>query len=147
LRLEVSHVVKAPPEKVYAAYTNFEAMPKWSKHLSSVRVTKREGDTVYLESEGVSSTGRQRKTFGTLRLLPLTRVESDSETRYTRSKRTVAFETVPEGAGTKVTATLDVQVKGLWAKVLSTRVSKDEAETSAMEELLSFARFVEGSSQ
>jgi uncharacterized membrane protein len=147
LRLEVSHFVKAQPEKVYAAYTDFEAMPKWSKHLTAVRITKREGDTVFLEKEGVSSRGRRRKTGGMVRLLPPDRVESESETRFTRTKGTVAFEKVPEGEGTKVTATLDVQVKGLWAMVLSTRVGKDDAESSALEELASFARFVEGPPQ
>jgi uncharacterized membrane protein len=145
LRLEVSHVVKAQPEKVYAAYTNFESMPMWSKHLTEVRITKRDGDTVYLASEGVTAGGRRRKTGGTLRLLPPERVESESETRFTRTKRIVSFETVLEGEGTKVTATLDVQVKGLWAMVLSTRVTKEDAEASAMEELTSFARFVESS--
>ena len=139
--------MKALPEQVYAAYTEFEAMPKWSKRLTSVRVTKREGNTVYLESEGVSSRGKRRKAGGALRLLPPDKVESESETRFTRTKRTVAFEKVPEGAGTKVTATLDVQVKGLWAIVLSTRVEKDDAESSALEELASFARFVESPPQ
>ena len=134
--------MNAPLGRVYAAYTNFEAMPRWSKRLTTVKITKREGDTVYLENEAVSSSGRQSKTKGALRLSPPNRVESESETRFTRTKRNVAFEGVTDGA-TKVTATLDVQVKGLWAVVLSTRVSKDDAESSAREELASFARFVE----
>jgi uncharacterized membrane protein len=144
LHLEVTRFVRAPPETVYAAYTDFEAMPKWSKRLKAVKVTKREGDTVHLESEGVSSNGRPRKTEGTLRLTPPNKVQSESETRFTRSKRTVAFEAAPE-AGTRVTATLDVEVKGLWGVVLRTGVKKDVAESSATEELASFATFVESS--
>lgn len=120
-------------------------MPKWSKRLTAVRIKRREGGTVHLETEGVSSSGRRRKTEGILRLVPPERVESETETMFTRTRRTVAFETVQEGVGTKVTATLDVQVKGLWAMVLSPRVRKEEAESSAMEELASFARFVETS--
>ena len=144
MHLEVSRIVKAEPEKVFAAYTDFEAMPKWSRHLTAVRVSKREGDTVYLESEGVSSRGTRRKTVGALKLLPPGRVESESETRFTRSRRTVAFEAVPDGEGTKVTATLDVEVKGFWGVLLRPGVKKEVAESSATEELASFAAFVEG---
>jgi uncharacterized protein YndB with AHSA1/START domain len=144
LHLEVSRVVKAQPERVFAAYTDFEAMPKWSKRLTAVRVTRREGDTVYLESEGVSSRGRPNTRVGVLKLLPPEKVESESETRFTRSRRTVAFEALPDGTGTKVTATLDVEVKGLWGVLLSPGVKKDVAESSATEELASFAGFVEG---
>ncbi len=147
LHLEVSLVVKATPEKVYAAYTDFESTPRWSRRLTAVRVTKREGDTVYLQSEGVTSGGRTRTTLGVLRLKPPESVESHSESRFTRTKRAVTFERAPEGVGTKVTATLDVEVKGLWAVFLRPGVRKEAAESSAAEELASFARFVEGSPQ
>ena len=76
-------------------------------------------------------------------LQPPNKVESESETRFTRTKRTVLFETAPEAAGTRVTASLDVEVKGLWAVALRPRVRKEEAEASALEELTSFARYVE----
>ncbi len=141
MHLEVSRVVKSPPEQVFKAYTDFEAMPMWSGHLKAVRVTKREGDVVHLESETLSSSGTPRTTFGSLRLFPPHRVESESETRFTRSKRTVSFEAVPEG--TKVTAALDVEVKGLWRTVLRPGVRREAAESSAAEELASFAGFVE----
>lgn len=145
LHLEVSRVVKAQPEEVFAAYTDFEAMPKWSKRLTSVRVTRREGDTVYIESEGVSSEGRARARAGSLRLTPPRSVTSVSEGRFTRSKRTVTFEAV-EGGWTKVTATLDVEVKGLWRIVFRSGARRETALASASEELASFASFVEGAS-
>lgn len=144
MRLEVSYVVKAQPEHTYAAYTDFEAMPRWSKRLTSVRVAKREGDFVRLEIESVSSKGKPRKIDGLLRLTPPNRVESESETRFTRTKRTVDFEAAPDGAGTKVTATLEVRVKGLWAVALRPGARKDQAESAAFEELASFARYAEG---
>jgi hypothetical protein len=53
----------------------------------------------------------------------------------------VKFEEVPEG--TRVTASLDVQIKGRWSWVLKTQ-GKAEAESSATKELNSFARYVEG---
>lgn len=145
MHLEVSRVVKAPRERVYAAYTDFESMPRWSKRLASVKVTRRDGNTVHLESEGVTSKGARRTTAGTLKLSPPGGVESESETRFTRTKRTVAFDPALAGEATTVTASLDVEVKGLWSLVLRTGVRKEAAEASAAEELASFARFVEGS--
>lgn len=146
MRLEVSVVVRAQQERVYAAYTDFESMPKWSKRVTAARITQREGSVVHLESEGVTAKGTPRRTLGTLTLVPPFKVESQSESRFTRSKRTVAFEKTPDGEGTRVTATLDVEVKGRWRFVLSPRAKKEGAESSAMQELTAFARFVEGAS-
>jgi len=141
MHLEVSCVAKASLEKAYSTYTDFESMPKWWAPLSSVRIIKREGDTIHLEIEGTSG-GKSRKVARAVRLTPPDRVESDSEARFTRTKRTVIFEGVPEG--TKITAKLDVQVKGAWAGILAPR-GREEIESSAMEELVSFSRYVESS--
>jgi len=138
--MEVSQVVNAPPEKVYAAYTDFEATPKWSRRIREVRVTRREGDVVYLENETVSK-GKEKTVAGELRLTPPSKVESQSETRFTRTKRVVTFMAAPEG--TKVTATLDIEMKGAWGVVLSPKANKEKAEASALEELVSFARYAE----
>ena len=131
--------MKAPREKVYAAYTDFEAWPKWSRQVTAVRVVGREGATVHIESEGVRS-GTPRISAAELTLSPPDRVETEGETRFTRTRRTVRFEEVPEG--TKVTALLDVQVKGRWSWVFSPR-GKEEAESSAREGLVAFASYVE----
>jgi uncharacterized membrane protein len=140
MHVEVSLTIRAARDEVYAAYTDFESMPKWSKQLTTVTVAKRDGDAVYLEVEGVSH-GKQRRSARKLRLLPSNKIESESETRFTRTKRIVTFDEVPEG--TKVTAMLDVQVKGAWAKILTTRGSEEEVESSALEELSALARYVE----
>ena len=137
----VSQLVKAPPEKVYSAYTDFEATPKWSKRIRGVRVTKKEGDLVHLENDMVSPKGKDRRSAGELRLTPPSKVESHSETRFTKTKRIVTFEETPEG--TKVTATLDIEMKGGWGLVLSPKANKEKAEASALEELVSFARYAE----
>ncbi|HUI01342.1 MAG TPA: SRPBCC family protein [Nitrososphaerales archaeon] len=147
MHLEVSRVVRARPERVYAAYTDFEAMPAWSARLKAVKVTSRDGNVVHLENETVSSDGRTRRRSGVLTLHPPSSVESESETRFTRTRRTVTFEASPDGTGTKVTAALDVQVKGLWAAVLRSGVKKEEAESAAEKELESFARFLEDGQQ
>jgi uncharacterized protein YndB with AHSA1/START domain len=139
LHVEVSYVAKAQREKVYAAYTDFEAWPKWSRQATTVRVVRREGGTVSIESETVSG-GRPRITVAKLTLSPPEGVETEGETRLTRTRRTVRFEDVPEG--TKVTAALDVRVKGPWAWIFTPR-GKDEAESFAREGLRSFAEYVE----
>jgi uncharacterized membrane protein len=139
LHVEVSHVVKAQREKVYAAYTDFEAWPKWSRRSTAVRVVGREGDTVNIESETMSGE-RPRIAMAKLKLSPPEGVETEGETRFTRTRRTVRFEDVP--GGTKVTAVLDVQVKGRWASIFVPR-GVDEAEPSAREGLRSFAEYVE----
>ena len=137
---EASVVVKATLETTYLAYTEFGSMPKWSKQASSVRILKREGDTVQLEVETASGAGG-RKAVSELRLHPPGSVESEGETRFTRTKRVVSFAEVP--GGTRVTASLDVNVKGNWGWILRTR-GKTEAESAASDELASFARYVEG---
>lgn len=126
--------MKATREKTYSVYTDFEAMPKWSKQGREVKAVRREGDAVFLEF------GENRKVVREMRLFPPERVESEGETRFRRLKTTVVFEEAP--GGTRVTASLDVQVKGRWGWVLKAR-GRSEVESSAMEELASFARYVE----
>jgi len=139
LHAEVSYVVKAPREKVYAAYIDFEAWPKWSRSTTAVRVVAREGGTVSIESTTARG-GRPHNNLAKLTLSPPEGVETEGETRLTRTRRTVRFEDVPEG--TRVTAVLDVRVRGLWASIFKPR-GKAEAESSALEGLRSFAEYVE----
>ncbi|MDA4134098.1 MAG: SRPBCC family protein [Thaumarchaeota archaeon] len=139
MHLEAAVTVRARRDRVYAAYTDFESMPKWAKMEGTVSVTRKEGDVVYLESVRESDRG-SRIAKRSLKLTDPSSVESESETRFTRTKRTVAFEEVPEG--TRVTARLEVEVKGLWAKLLATREG-DEFEPGIQEELESFARYAE----
>ncbi len=138
MRFEASIVVKVPRERAYSSYTDFEAMPKWSRDKHGFRVSRREGNTVYLQkASGSGSLQKPRE----VRLFAPERVESEGETRLTRTRSTVTFEEVPEG--TRVTASLDVQLKGRWSWVFRTQ-GKAEAESSAMEELRSFAAYAEG---
>ena len=137
MHFEVSHVVKVPRDKTYAAYTDFEGTPRWSKQAAAVTVSRREGNTVYLEG---ARRGSGRRTSSKMRLFPPERVESEGEARLTRTKRVVRFDEVPEG--TKITASLDVEFKGRWGWLFKTQ-GRDEAESSAQEELASFATYLE----
>lgn len=135
MHAEASILVGVPRDRAYAAYTNFEGMPKWSKKTKAVRVAKSEGNTVHLE---ITSNGRQVAT--TMKLFPPERVESEIETRFTKVRNVVSFEEAEGGA--KVTASMDVTFKGRWGWVLKTQGAA-EAESSAKEELSSFAGYAE----
>jgi len=138
MHFEVSLVVKVPRTNAYSSYTDFEAMPRWSKDKHEVKVIRREGGIVYIErapGTGAFHGAREMKLF------PPERVESQGETRFTRTRSVVRFDEVPEG--TRITASLDVELKGRWSWVFKTQ-GKAEAESSAMEELSSFAKYVEG---
>ncbi len=138
MHFEASLVVKVPRDEAYSAYADFEATPKWSKDKHEVKVSRREGSRVYLQrASGTGGPQRER----VMTVFPPERVESEGETRLTRTKSVVRFEEVPEG--TKVTASLDVELKGRWAWVFKTH-GRSEVESSALAELGSFAAYVEG---
>jgi uncharacterized membrane protein len=139
MHCEASLIIKVPLEEAYAAYTDFESMPKWSKQISALRVLGREEGRVRLEFQSASG-APGRTTVSELRLVPGEKVESEGETRFTRTRRVVSFARVPEG--TKVTASQDVSMKGKWGWILKPR-GRAEAEASASTELSSFAGYVE----
>ena len=139
MHYEVSVVVKVPRDKVYSAYTDFEAMPKWSRQRVAVKVSRRDGNTVFLERASGGDGGSL--AIWEMNLFPPERVESGTDSKLRRTKSVVRFEEVSEG--TKVTAALDVQLKGRWSWIFRPR-GRAEAESQAAEELESFARYVEG---
>jgi len=141
MHFETSLTMNVPRAKAYAAFTDFESMPKWSKQVMTVRVLRRDGDTVYLVAQSASNE-RSRTATRTMRLFPQTRVESEGETRFVYTRRAVLFEEVASGM-TKVTAILDVRIKGFWGLVLTSPRS-ETAEASVVEELASFGKYVEG---
>jgi polyketide cyclase/dehydrase/lipid transport protein len=137
MHFEVDLLVRATRDKVYSAYIDFDALPKWSKQAKGVVVSKREGNTIYLEG---GAGGDGQRNAGKMELFPPEKVESEGETRFTRTKSAVRFEEAP--GGTKVIASLDVQFKGRWGWFMKTP-GRAESESSAMEELTSFASYVE----
>jgi len=132
-------MAKARLEKTYAAYIDFESWPRWSAQATDVKVVKREGGFVRIKSIS-GSREKMRVSMTNLVLTPPEKVESTNETRLTRTRRTVTFEGVSEG--TRVTAILDVEVKGLWRVIFAPR-GREGAESAAQEGLKSFAEYVE----
>lgn len=139
MHVEVTILVKAPLEKTYTAYTDFESWPKWSTQATDVKVIGREGNVVRIKSVSCSRERTRISTTG-LVLTPPEKVESTSEKRLTRTRRTVIFEGTSEG--TKVTAVLDVEVNGLWRAIFTPKGGV-EAESDAQNGLKSFAEYVE----
>ncbi len=137
MHYEVSIIVKAPREKVYSAYTDFGAAPKWSRQKIAVKVSRKEGNRVFLER---ASEAGGPSAVREVDLFPPERVESESESRFSRTRSVVRFAEAPDG--TEVTATLDVQLKGRWSWILRPH-GRVDAEASATEELASFAKYVE----
>jgi len=140
MRVQVSRTVKVPREKVFAAYSDIESMPKWSGRLSATRVVSRSGNLLTYEGE-VKNGGGVRRFVGSLAFVPLERAETESETRFVTTKAVVTFADVPEG--TRVTTTLDVNTKGIWGRLLATN-SSEELKARAEENLNLFAKYVEG---
>ena len=138
MRVEISATAKVPVRAAYEAFTNFETMPLWSRSTKAVKVLERQGDTVSLQVTDARSgaVGTRR-----LKLMASGGVESKSETRFTQTKMLVEFTEVPEG--TMIRATLDVNVKGAWRRILTTR-GRDEVEPSARQELTAFVKYIEG---
>jgi uncharacterized membrane protein len=141
LRVEISATAKVPVRAAYEAFTNFETMPLWSRSSKAVKVLERQGDTVSLQvTDARSGAVGTRK----LKLTPPGGVESESDTRFTHTKMLVEFTEVPEG--TMIRATLDVNVRGAWSRILTTR-GRDEVEPSARQELTAFVSYIEALSR
>lgn len=136
MRFEASLVVRTSREKAYAAYTDFESMPKWSKRMKTVTVKRNQGGRVTI---GITTASGKRASRD-LRLITPARVESDGETRFTLIKSIVKFEET--AGGTMVSASLEVRFKGHWGWILKTS-GKMAAEASAMDELEAFAKYAE----
>jgi len=140
VHVEVQQIVRAPLGKVYAAYTDFESWPKWSNQVNSVTILRKEGTLTRIRTD-VLQHDRTVAYVTDLTASPQQRVEAADETRTTRRRRTVTFEDLPDG--TRVTAQLDVLVKGWWSAIFVPR-GREEAEASAREGLAAFASYVEG---
>ncbi|MDG6902154.1 MAG: SRPBCC family protein [Nitrososphaerota archaeon] len=137
MRFEASVLVKASRDKVYSAYADFEAMPRWSRRAVKVTSVATEGNTARLET---APSGGGRRHVTEMKLFPPDKAESESATRFTKNHSAVTFETVP--GGTRVTASLEVDFKGRWGWVMKP-MGKAEAEASALAELIAFAKYVE----
>jgi carbon monoxide dehydrogenase subunit G len=136
--VEVNQTVKAPIEKVFAAATDYESIPKWSKVYTSMHVTRREGNVVYTEGEmrafGIASKGTG-KTIETSE-----RIETEGEGKNSSAKVVVTLGKASEG--TKLSYVADMELRGPLASILGP-FAKGKVESGLRDEGLSFAKYVE----
>ncbi len=94
--LEARRVIRAPPEKVWAAFTDVESHPKWDKSLISLKVVKKEENVTWMDIEGMAF-GLRRRVKVTHTGFPPNRVEVTSETEGVKLRSTVTLEAIREG--------------------------------------------------
>jgi uncharacterized protein YndB with AHSA1/START domain len=133
-RLHQELFVDAPPERVFAILAAPERTPEW---MPSVLEMRREGPgpiTVGSTTKSVVKVlGTRQRAIGTCVLFePPKRLVIDSRTERGGKSRTDT-ELAPEGAGTRVTVTLDYVVPGgglgkLLDKLVAERQIREEFE-------------------
>ncbi len=106
---ELTQVLKAPREKVFQAYADFEAYPQWSSLYTRVTVTKREGNSVYLATE-MKVFGRKINATEKHVLTPPEEDQAEVKVQSSTAKSFLRFEPAPEG--TTVTWKGEGEVKG-----------------------------------
>jgi len=97
LHIEQTQIVKAPREKVFQAWTDYEAVPKWQTLFTSVKVAKRDGNTALLELE-VNMRGRKTLRTEKHLLTPPERVDVEGEMQGMTNTSVWKFESAPEGS-------------------------------------------------
>ena len=132
-------MLQAPPEKVFAAYSDFESRPRWSPSTKSVRAVRREGSTTWYEVEGITRGYTERFTSRQT-IAPPSKIEVETETRFSITRVQVTLEGVPEG--TKVTSSYDIEMKGLVPK-LAGAFTRGRLQRGLAEEAASFKDYLE----
>ena len=96
MHIEATQIAKAPREKVFQAWTDYEAVPKWQTLFTRVTVAKRDGNTVHLDME-VNMRGRKAMRTEKHVLTPPERVDVEGEMEGITNTSVWKFESVPEG--------------------------------------------------
>ncbi|MFJ3959139.1 SRPBCC family protein [Arthrobacter sp. NPDC090010] len=132
-RASNSVVISASPEVVFAFFADAENDPRWRSGVASIR---RKGDlAVGVEYEQTVAGPGGRPISADIRVTayePPSRVDFEGISGPVRPRGEYRFE--PEGSGTRVTFTLEAELGGLKALVMSGPVQKTmNAEVSALE--------------
>lgn len=119
IELQGSWIIQAPKEKIYSIVSDFEKMPeRFPKVAHSLVITKREGDTLYIDAKA--------KSFGMVipvqmitRLLPGRGYISDNQnaTLGHTGHEELLLEAVPEG--TKITYLYQLEIRNRFFAFIS----------------------------
>ena len=139
MRIKQAQLVKAPRERVFEAWTDYEAYPKWDgKVFTRVTVTHRAGNTASLDMEtrfmGMTMPRKERHV-----LTPPEKVEVDGSVPIAGNTTVWTFEDVP--GGTLLTAVLEVQFRGMLG-ILSP-LARWQARSMLSNWMQAFANYVE----
>jgi uncharacterized protein YndB with AHSA1/START domain len=138
MRVEQAQVVRAPRERVFAAWMDYEAWPRFSGLFTRVSVTERAGNTVHIDAE-VKVMGRKIGRSEKHVLTPPEQIRVEGETEGATNTTLWSFEPVPEG--TRVTAVVDAELSGV-TKLLGP-LAKRQLQTLLREWMQGLARYVE----
>jgi len=130
--INLTETIKGPPEKVFSLLNDFEKAPQHSKYWKSVKVVKREGNSVTYDTV---SEAEGRKMNSTTRVTAQPSQRLDAETVDGDGKGTkMSFILAPAQPGaTQLTLQGDIVLPG-FAKLLG-GVVKGKIESGMREEL------------
>ena len=107
MHIEHTQIVKAAREQVFQAWTDYEEVPKWQTLFTSVKVAKRDGNTVHLDME-VNMRGRKALRTEKHILTPPERVDVEGEMEGITNTSVWKFESAPQGS--RVTVTVEARL-------------------------------------
>lgn len=110
MHIEQAQLARAPREKVFEAWTDYEAWPSFSSLFTRVTVRERSGNTVHIEAE-TKLLGRRIARAERHVLTPPEQVRVEGESGGSTNTTLWTFEAIPEG--TRVTAVIDAELGGL----------------------------------
>lgn len=138
--MEIRQVINAPREKVFAAWTDFEAQPKYSTMITKATIAQRQGNILYVQRES-KFMGRKLELKAKHLLMPPEREEGEFESEAGTSTRVTTFDAIP--GGTQMTAIGDFEFRGTWAKLLAPLFARRRLQSAFTKELQAFAKYVE----
>ena len=138
MRVEQTQLVKAPREKVFGAWTDYEAWPKWQTFFINVRVLSRDESSALVDTD-VNFLGRNVKRTEKHLLTPTEQIRVEEEMAGIANATLWKFKPVSEG--TQVVAEAEFRLP-LRLKILGS-LAKRRIQGLAREVLQGFADYVE----
>jgi uncharacterized protein YndB with AHSA1/START domain len=138
LHVEHTEIVRAPREKVFEAWVDYDAWPRFSGLFTRVSVQERSGDTVHINAEQ-KLMGRRTTRSETHVLRPPEQVRVEGDTEGATNTTLWTFEPIPEG--TRFTAVIDADLGGV-TRLLGP-LAKRQAQTLLRDWMQGLARYAE----
>lgn len=124
ITLHKQWLIKAPVEDVATIMTDFENLPKhFPKVAESVRIDKRDGDTLEMEAT-VKSFGRSFKVNMKTQILPGKGFISDNDSYQFGTSGHEELLLSPHQGGTLIDYTYQVTIHKAWLRIVATPLIK-----------------------